>query len=362
MSYILDALKKSAQERQRGTVPTVHSVQVPLTSRPRRRSRWLHLAALALLLNAGLLVWWLRPWQSELPGSGAPAATGQQTGGLNPALARAPVEDRQADAPQAPQVSKPGLPEAPGTPQPPAAVASPPAPAQTPLPVDVARDNRQAPARSAAPAAGIAHKTVPGVAVKATRDNAGARPRKEPATAPAAAEAGRKANLTVQRVEANAPKVPAAGPAPPAAVGAAPEQPSPATGQAPDWQAQALAQQRSSAAGRETPEGSNTSVNQHRLSSVAGQAATPGPASEPVQAEQGVPDLRQLPLPVQKGLPSLSFSMLVYSDKPADRMVNINGRMMHEGQEVSPGLKLEAITPSGAILNFQGHRFRKGVL
>ena len=35
---------------------------------------------------------------------------------------------------------------------------------------------------------------------------------------------------------------------------------------------------------------------------------------------------------------------------------------VREGQEVSSGLKVEQITPNGAILKFQGHRFRKGVL
>ncbi len=57
----------------------------------------------------------------------------------------------------------------------------------------------------------------------------------------------------------------------------------------------------------------------------------------------------------------MTFSVLIYSEKPAERMVNINGRTTREGQEVSDGLKLEEITPDGAIFSFKGYRFQKGV-
>jgi general secretion pathway protein B len=362
MSYILDALKKSDQERQRGTVPNVHSVQVPLTSELRRRSWWLYAVASALLLNAGLLVWWLRPWKSEIPNSVAPKETSQQTTEPHKGLARDLVDARQAVSLQAPQASKQDMQELQGAPPQPPAGARHPSPAKSPPSVEVARVNRQELGKSDAPAAGVANKTALGGAVKATRENAGARPRKETATEPSAADLGRQVSSTVQRVEANPPKAPEVVPVPTPSVGVVPDQQTLAKGQALDRQTKTLAQQTPPPEAREAQERLRTAVNQQRASLASGRADRPGPSSEHVQAEQGVPDLRELPLPVQKGLPSLSFSMLVYSDKPTDRMININGRMMHEGQEVSPGLKLEAITPNGAILNFQGHRFRKGVL
>jgi len=95
-------------------------------------------------------------------------------------------------------------------------------------------------------------------------------------------------------------------------------------------------------------------------SAAQGRPSTP-PDSQ-AAADQGLPEARELPLPIQRELPNMLVSMVIYSDKPGDRMININGRMIREGQEVSPGLKVEHITPSGAILKFQGHRFRKGVL
>lgn len=58
MSYILDALKKAEQERGIGQVPRLASVQEE-PPRPRRGLAWL--IGGALLLNALVLGWWLRP-------------------------------------------------------------------------------------------------------------------------------------------------------------------------------------------------------------------------------------------------------------------------------------------------------------
>ena len=64
MSYILDALRKSDQQRQRGTAPTLLTAQatVPAPTRPGfSLNGWL----VAALVGAGILVGWLRPWQTE---------------------------------------------------------------------------------------------------------------------------------------------------------------------------------------------------------------------------------------------------------------------------------------------------------
>jgi hypothetical protein len=65
---------------------------------------------------------------------------------------------------------------------------------------------------------------------------------------------------------------------------------------------------------------------------------------------------------IRNALPNLSVSMLVYSKKPEDRWINIDGSKKREGEEVSAGIKLEEITPDGAIFSYQGHRFYKGVV
>lgn len=78
MSYILEALKKSEQERQLGAVPRPE-LALPAQGRP-SRSWWPWLLAAVLLLNAGILVWlMLRPAPSPLlaqaDGAGTPAAS-----------------------------------------------------------------------------------------------------------------------------------------------------------------------------------------------------------------------------------------------------------------------------------------------
>lgn len=64
MSYILDALKKAEQERGVGQVPRLASVQDEPVRR-RRGAVWL--IGGALLINALVLAWWLRPVAQSKP-------------------------------------------------------------------------------------------------------------------------------------------------------------------------------------------------------------------------------------------------------------------------------------------------------
>jgi general secretion pathway protein B len=71
--------------------------------------------------------------------------------------------------------------------------------------------------------------------------------------------------------------------------------------------------------------------------------------------------MAELPLAIQQELPAMSVSVHAYSGKPADRLVGINSRLLHEGENVAPGLVLEQITPDGMILSYKGYTFRRGV-
>lgn len=71
-----------------------------------------------------------------------------------------------------------------------------------------------------------------------------------------------------------------------------------------------------------------------------------------------VPALNELPAMIQKEIPALTFGGYLYSNSPADRTVLINNRLLHEGDQVSPGLTLEKMMPKEAILNYLGHRYR----
>lgn len=65
MSYILEALKKSDQQRQRGVAPTLPTAPA-MTTDPKQPLLFYYGLLAAFLLAAGIAIGWLRPWQSEL--------------------------------------------------------------------------------------------------------------------------------------------------------------------------------------------------------------------------------------------------------------------------------------------------------
>ncbi len=80
----------------------------------------------------------------------------------------------------------------------------------------------------------------------------------------------------------------------------------------------------------------------------------PGFASD---TEGEVMDLQALPESVRNSIPEIVMSGHIYSNSSRARLVNINGNILREGETVTGNLKLEEITPSGAIFNFNGSRF-----
>jgi len=65
MSYILDALKKADKERKRGTVPNLSTDQDPTPHKPKKRSLWPYILIVVILMNAGIVLFWLNPWESQ---------------------------------------------------------------------------------------------------------------------------------------------------------------------------------------------------------------------------------------------------------------------------------------------------------
>jgi general secretion pathway protein B len=58
--------------------------------------------------------------------------------------------------------------------------------------------------------------------------------------------------------------------------------------------------------------------------------------------------------------PKVAISGGVYSTSAAQRMLIVNGQVLNEGSEVSPGLVLEEIRPRAAVLRFRGSRYLVG--
>ena len=133
MSYILDALRKSDQQRQHGAAPTLMSVPLPTPGQAHPRRLGLGLMAL-LLLVIGIVIGWLQPWQAgpqQLPAATLDAAPAQ----AQQNVPRLPSESATVEPRPLPDRDK----------RAPAALA--PAPTPAPTPVTAAQ-----PARAAAPA------------------------------------------------------------------------------------------------------------------------------------------------------------------------------------------------------------------
>ena len=231
MSYILDALRKSDLQRQRGATPTLLTAQVT-AAEPRAPEYWIYAAIAAVLLGAGIVIGWLRPWQSE------------------PAREEAPIA-RDVVAATSPDPR----------PSAPAPVAAAPAPALPAMSGNPARD------RSA---------------------------------------------------------------------------PSP-----------------SNAEGRGMPADAVTTAPREAPMPVPEKAVATGPA-DPAQEQRAV-TMGELPLSIRQELPSMQISLHLYSTRPRNSFVSVNGRMLQEGEDLAPGIRLEQITPDGMVFSYKGYRIRRGV-
>jgi general secretion pathway protein B len=103
MSYILDALRKSDQQRQRGASPTLLAPQAAAVVPRRRVSRSHVLLTAVVLVGAGIVIGALRPWQTEQT---APAT---QAAAMN-APASSP---RPSPVPVQPQMARKSEPQVP---------------------------------------------------------------------------------------------------------------------------------------------------------------------------------------------------------------------------------------------------------
>jgi general secretion pathway protein B len=261
MSYILDALRKSDQQRQRGTAPTLLLAAQAAALSPKRPSRLVY-ALLALgLLAAGMAIGWLWPWLHE------EAPRGPDVSVIPPVAAPRSTETGPSAAPQSTR--------------PPDAIA--PAPA----------------AQLSAPAA--------------------------PATE------ARNSGTQYQRPNQDSNNALKPVPRQGTDAGALPAKPQPR-------------QQLETGQPRKTEE------------------QRPEPGSDAVGAAPAppLPSLAELPNSTRNELPPMSIMVHAYSARPAERLVGINNKLLHEGDEIAPGLKLEQITPDGMILNYKGQRFQRG--
>lgn len=256
MSYILDALRKSDQQRQRGAAPTLMTVQA--TTEEMRKPGLLTYGLIAVFMAvSGGVIGWLRPWQEPSPPAIEVVAKSNAVHANAPVVGSPATPGRPSDLPA---LSRPRLPEP---------VMKP----QHAQPVQKPERTVPAPARKSAP-----------------------------------------------------PELPAPAPAP--AVSTSPR---------------AVA-----AVSQETP----PPVTENKADAGAPEA---------VVQVHGVVAISELPLAIQREIPTMSVQVHAYSDMPAERMVGINDLLLKEGDLLAPGLKLELITPDGMVFGYKQYHFRHGV-
>ncbi|MHC1742525.1 MAG: general secretion pathway protein GspB [Syntrophobacteraceae bacterium] len=330
MSYILDALRKSEQERQRGTSPGLDAIQVAVRRGPKRKIVWPWLLAAILTLNAVAFVWWIGPWKAgQKPGSESVLS-----------LSNAPAKP-QKDAEAVPAN---GPPERAATPasSPLQGSSSPGSPGKvSPQAVDSGSFAENVNTTDLATRKGPDRPSSSGSKPPST--SLASPPLKagpaKPADPPKAEAGAASAAVGVQQpppvkgheaVKSDDPKRGVAKSAPPPA---SPAQPPP------------------------RPLAPQTQIGAAEMGLIEDLK----PLISETRPARKEPEYRQIPASIKNDIPRLSLSFLVYSDKPAERRVTINGKVLREGDEISDGLKLEKITHEGAIFNFKGFQFHKGV-
>jgi general secretion pathway protein B len=84
--------------------------------------------------------------------------------------------------------------------------------------------------------------------------------------------------------------------------------------------------------------------------------AVPEPEAPP--ADGRVVAIEELPQSLRATLAKFSVSGHVWSEEPALRLLTVNDRIVREGQDAAPGVRLESITQDGAVFLLRGWRFR----
>jgi len=77
----------------------------------------------------------------------------------------------------------------------------------------------------------------------------------------------------------------------------------------------------------------------------------------PATANGEVPTYEQAANAAGANLPQLKLDLHAYASNPADRFVYLNMLNLKEGQTSPAGVRVESITPDGAILSWHGTKF-----
>lgn len=104
------------------------------------------------------------------------------------------------------------------------------------------------------------------------------------------------------------------------------------------------------------PSAKETSVPKKSAAAIP---ASPEKSKPPVDGR--VIKLSELPADIKKSLPDMKMSAHFYSTDQQARFARVNDRILHEGETLAEGLRVEEINPTGTIFNYLGWRFQIGI-
>ena len=335
MSYILEALKKSQQERELGQVPTLEMGPFSGVRRPHRGNPW----ALAALGLAGLAVAIalfavLRQPQTTAPAPQITAAPASPAA-AQPSVPNFPGDPAQAQAQVAPVV--PPLP----TPSliPPPAVAVLPAPG-VPQALPNGADPRAGTATGPWPVAATPQfggpaptQGYPAPPLPLGDNMAGSRPKPEGMETEEWSDDWMEMDQEVGPAEPGEPMT--SGPGPSVRPPPRPARQTPATP-------------------RSTP------IPQDLRDEVAAfrdELRRERGGGKPKAPVAGDPRKLRLPDDVQARMPAFIMTAQIYDPDPTRRFVVINSLRYAVGETTREGLKVEQVLTDGVVLSFEGQRF-----
>jgi general secretion pathway protein B len=116
-----------------------------------------------------------------------------------------------------------------------------------------------------------------------------------------------------------------------------------------------------------TAPGAGTPTANSAVTAPVPAVAAAEPASPPPQDRAEVPPadghavgIEELPTNLRALLGSFAVTGHVWSEEPTLRLLTVQDRIVREGGEAAPGVRLEEITQTGAVFTVRGWRFRTG--
>jgi len=90
-------------------------------------------------------------------------------------------------------------------------------------------------------------------------------------------------------------------------------------------------------------------------------AVVPAPAKSKPASSGQIVKLSELPPEIKNSLPDLKMSAHFYSTDQQARFARVNDKILHEGESLNEGLKVEEINPGGTVFSYRGYRFQIGI-